>query len=198
MSILDRVSIAQIIAIGLSLSFLILGVTTGGYLKSKSIASVVCLSCMGVNIKQSSFSKEFWVEYPKNHKKAGEIPSHPSWVTSELESKVVILFFHQRNCAACTEQWNDMVKAGLVSGDEWHPGPFKYSWAKLFVLDAGSDQNAEQALYIYDPDGKSFSTPTTAILFKSADNTIYWVSSDMKVPASDIENMALYAYRSMS
>lgn len=158
-----RIRILQTAGIIIALAFFI-GGWYAAYEKSTNLNENTCLGCLALNPVVKSFSG-FWVEYPEGYGKEGNV-SHPQWVLDELNrGKVVMLFFWFDGCSGCKEQWDDMINAGIVEGNEdsGKIGNYYENNVTLFSINTISSERKD-SIKIYNPPDKEDYNPTTVIL----------------------------------
>ena len=159
----------KIISLIISISIFITGFYYA-YEKSKLLNESRCLGCIALLPRAEKF-KEFWIEYPKYFHKNG-IPNFPSWLLNESRQHVVMLFFWYKGCDPCKEQWDDMVRAKIVKGNEENGKmTSNFSNITLITIDIINDERGS-ILSLFTPRGSKPSTPTTVILFTK--NQTHW------------------------
>jgi len=159
------------------------------YEKSKILNESRCLGCLALLPKAEKFNG-FWIEYPSAFNKKGT-PPIPEWLLNESRKNVVILFFWYKGCDPCREQWEDMVRAGIVVGSEENGRMAdNYTNVSIMTIDIINDENG-YLLNLFTPEGKPPSTPTTVILFTK--NDTYWYAfsgkADGKAGRPDIKEL---------
>jgi len=138
-----------------------------------------CWSCLALQPK--SGTEDFLVNYPN-----GSIVHHPQWVLSLVAEKPLLIYVHQVPCTGCEIQWENMVKAGIVTEDGSIGDKYKGK-INLVILDAtiGSEtrNKALEVLRIYSlgPPG----TPTIVVLTKHQ-GKIYWFSKSGVVESNEL------------
>lgn len=161
----------KIIALGISIIIFVVGFHYA-YEKSKLINESRCLGCIALLPKAAEFTT-FWIEYPPSFNRKG-IPDFPSWLINESKNRVVMLFFWYKGCDPCREQWEDMVNAGIVYGEEGNGRMGeRFSNVTLISIDILNDERGN-VLNVFTPKGETPSTPTTVIIFTK--NETYWYS----------------------
>jgi hypothetical protein len=184
-----------------------IGTRNGGYEEVQDLASVKCLGCLGLNSVVPGFDG-FWTVYPEGHEKEGEEVEHPELVTRTFDRDdvdLLILFYWTQGCVPCAEQWEEMKKEGIVSGEEdgGREGD-KYPKTLIYSLDAGNfdeytvDHFGSEITFVpnemfwtYHINGDPYynGVPDTVFIFER-DGEIYWyMHYGSKMELSEVDGM---------
>ncbi|MBN1389646.1 MAG: hypothetical protein JXA22_03280 [Candidatus Thermoplasmatota archaeon] len=202
-----------LLAIGVSLMVLSVGIGIvafgsrgGGYDNVEKLASVKCLGCLGLDPVVPGFNG-FWTYYPEGHTREGEIVDHPEWMEEALardDVELIILFYWTPGCVPCAQQWDEMRRAGLVSGEEegGREGD-RYQGVLVYSLDASEFDEVDLMLFdddvkvvpndlfwIYHFNGDPYynGVPDTVFLFEM-DGQVHWFMHYGRMDASDVDGM---------
>ncbi|MGA1872232.1 MAG: hypothetical protein ACMUHY_01045 [Thermoplasmatota archaeon] len=195
-----------LISISIGIGALAVGSRDGGYDEVEKLASVKCLGCLGLDPVVPGF-KEFWTAYPGGHREEGEEVQHPAWIEEALESDrvdMIVLFYWTPGCVPCAEQWEEMRKDGIASGEEdgGREGE-KYQGLLLYSLDASEFDEIDIELlgegrrivpndlfWIYHFNGNSYynGVPDTVFIFER-DGEIHWYMHYGRMDLSSVDAM---------
>ena len=114
--------------------------------------------------RRGSSNNDWWIEYPRQNPRWGEMPMHPPWLIDPLRRGPVIVFAHSDNCAPCIEQERD-IKAVL---------PNYKGQITLVDMMSGVDPRAGEVFREFDPNGDPNYIPLTIVftLLKDADGEV--------------------------
>jgi len=108
-----------------------------------------------------SGADDFWINYPSDHPRSGQLVSHPQWILDALENKPVVIVAHSEGCSPCIMQQSAMETVREEYGDQ----------ATYFdLLTDGSDARALDVFNSYYPRAGSWYIPLTVILTNVEDN----------------------------
>ena len=162
---------------------LITGLAFGGYGDSFNKNDKTCFGCLALQPEIGGGWNTASVD-------------HPEAILNDLDSyDVVMLFFWQPGCGPCTEQWEEMVAAGLVSGTEANGQMVKYSnRVKLYSVDATQNPYTDwfRAYASYAPDSM-WGTPMTSLIVEY-NNDFIWYSNIDKMSVEDVEEIIHEAF----
>lgn len=183
----------QALALSAAVALLVSGVGFGGYVLSKRISSTTCYGCLGLNPRFTPF-EGFWTYYPESYSNSGEVVHHPDWVNETLnEGKVIFIFVWATWCSSCKEQWDDMVDAGIVKGEESsaEAGEEYKNNLEIFSLDYDNNPKINEIIQTYHPNPSSPAIPLTVVITRvSGSNTIEWYAFEgYSVSTSTVENI---------
>ncbi len=114
-----------------------------------------------------SDADDFWSRNPSDHTLPGNYVPHPSWASTDVAFKPVLIFTHSEGCNPCIEQTAICESVYASYSDE----------IEYYDIISGTDEpEASEAFAAYDPDGEPHYVPMTTVLTRGPDNTIIWHS----------------------
>jgi hypothetical protein len=93
--------------------------------------------------------------------------THPSWVTSDVQSKPLLILTHSEGCAPC------ITMTGILESiRSEYPTELTY----YDILSGVDEPEATETFNAYDPDGQEHYIPLTIVITKGPNNSIIWHS----------------------
>ena len=110
---------------------------------------------------------EFWATYPDQHILPGSLVVHPAWVSSDVQSNIVLILTHSEGCAPCVTQTAicESIYATYSPNIIFHD-----------LLSGTDEPEASDTFAAYDPTGETNYIPLTILLAQRPDGTIIWHS----------------------
>ncbi len=110
---------------------------------------------------------DFWFTYPDQHILTGTSATHPAWVSSDVQSKVVLILTHSEGCAPCVTQ--TAICESIYA--TYSPDLIYYD-----LLSGTDEPQASDTFAAYDPTGEANFIPLTILLTQGPDGQIIWHS----------------------
>jgi len=202
---IKNLSNQQKLLVGVLAFTFVTSIAAGAYSISYEKNRIKCLGCLALRPDVPGFDGNWWINYPEGaidvygNDRSGQPVDHPQEIIDALSThKAVFLFFYQSGCTGCEEQWEDMKKAGIVSGDENNGQMDRYSLdAVLFTLsldDGNPNQNRNMEWFetyeMYKKVGNKVEgvTPTSVFLthYKGG---IGWYSVAGQMSAEEVDGI---------